>query len=249
MLGNAYVSLGEIITAAAQELRDTGFTHGLGRPFYASAAQRGLSEMNYATNFFKKVFIEKVPENLILDLPDDMTEKDQMYLFSGNTCNIGTSVMLFVKPNMWHGGGTGYLAQNKGRNYDNTQFSLAWSQAQPSHLYFCGERSGKLYLSESCRQYERIAIPYTGIGMDCFGEDFEVPMWAREAITDFVIHRVALAIEREDPQFMARVISRKEGELKGNGGSWQNAIWRYKRSDKKQRYETSIYNFDLGSYI
>ena len=85
--------------------------------------------------------------------------------------------------------------------------------------------------------------------MDCFGEDFEVPMWAREAITDFVIHRVALAIEREDPQFMARVISRKEGELKGNGGSWQNAIWRYKRSDKKQRYETSIYNFDFGSYI
>lgn len=248
MLGNSYIPVGEIITAAAQELRDGGFTHGLGRPFYMSAAQRGLSEMNYSTSFFKKQFNVEIPENLIVELPEDFTEADQMYIYQGTDCSITSSTILFVKPNMYHfGGDSGYIAQNKGRNHDKLQWSLQWSEQPPMHLYFAGLYNGKLYLSPSCTtKYNRLFIRYTGIGVDCFGEDFKVPMWAREAITDYVIHRVALALEREDPQFYARVIARKEGELKGPKGSWYMAQERFKRMDKKTRYDTNSYIFDFG---
>ena len=92
-------------------------------------------------------------------------------------------------------------------------------------------------------------MPYTGIGVDCFGEEFKVPMWAREAITDYVIHRVALALEREDVQFYRGVIARKEAELKSPMQSWKGAVNLYKRSDKKQRYDTSAYTFDFGRYF
>lgn len=248
MLGNSYIQIGEIITAASQELRDSGFTHGIGMPFYLSAAQRGLSELNYATGFFKKIFNTEIPENLIVELPDDLTGADQMYIYNGTECSVTSSTILFIKPNMYHfGGDNGYIAQNKGRNEDMLQFSLKWNEKPPTHIYFAGLYNGKLYLSPSCRtKYNRLFIPYSGIGVDCFGEDFNVPMWAREAITDYVIHKVALVLEREDPQFLARVIARKENELKAPRGSWYTAIDRYKRMDKKTRYDTIGYTFDFG---
>ncbi|MFO0190269.1 MAG: hypothetical protein ACK54F_03360 [Planctomycetia bacterium] len=244
-LGNTKFNVGEIITAAAQELRDNEFGR-LGRPFYLSAAQRGLQEMNSATNFYKKVFETPVPDNLVLELPNDLTETDGIYLVKGSGVNFDSSTILFVKPNMWHKGGEGYIANNKGRNRDDMQFSLTWSEHPPAHIYFAGLRDGKLYLSPSCRQWDSIYIMYTGLGVDCFGEDFEIPHWCREAITDFVIHRAALAMEMENPNFYGRVIARKESEMKAPNGSWWTAVGRYKRLDKKGRYDTTAYTFRIG---
>jgi len=245
--GNVKFTMGEVIAAAAQELRDPEFGR-MGKPFYVSACQRGLTEMNSYTNFYKKVYDVPVPENLILELPQDLTEKDGIYLYSGEQCNITNSTILWIKPNMWHQGGEGYIANNKGRNYDALQWSFSGTQTAPQHLYFAGERDGKLYLSPSCRIFQKIHIAYTGLGMDCFGEDFDIPHWCREAITDFVIHRVALAMEREDPQHLARVIQRKENELKSPTGSWWTAIGRYKRQDRKGRYDTTAYTYRVGHF-
>ena len=70
--GNVKFTMGEVIAAAAQELRDPEFGR-MGKPFYVSACQRGLTEMNSYTNFYKKVYDVPVPENLILELPQDLT--------------------------------------------------------------------------------------------------------------------------------------------------------------------------------
>lgn len=244
-LGNAKFNVSEVIIAAAQELRDEEFGR-LGRPFYLSAAQRGLQEMNSATNFFKKQWDSEIPASLQLELPTDLTETDQIYLVRGSGNNITSSTPLFIKPNMWHKGGDGYVANNKARNHDDFQFSLAWSEAPPAHIYFAGLRNGTLYLSPSCKNWDRLLVMYTGLGVDCFGEDFEIPHWCREAITDFVIHRAALAMEMENPNFYARVIARKENELKAPNGSWWTAVGRYKRLDKKGRYDTTAYTFRIG---
>lgn len=245
--GNANIALSEIVTAVAQELRDEEFGR-LGRPFYVSAIQRALGEMNKRTNFFKKDFVTEVPINRVLELPHDLTEKDQAYLFNGDSCGLTNSTILFIKPNMVNFGGLGYIAQNKGLNLDGLQWSLDTTQLPPSCLFFAGERMGKLYLSPSCSLWQRIYIPYTGIGVDCFGEDFVVPFWCREAITDWAIHRAALAMEREDPQFLARIIARKEGELKSPSGTWWTAIGDYKRMDKQTRYDTIAYTTRFGHF-
>jgi hypothetical protein len=244
--GNAFISLDEIITAAAQELGLLEFG-ALGKPFFVSSAQRGLTDMNYLTNFHKKLFTAEIPESLILEMPDDMTSMDQAYVAKMDGFNITSSSLLFIKPNMFHMGGEGYFAQNKGLNHDALQYSFKWNETPPHHLYFAGERDGKLYLSPSCRErWGHVVIPYVGLGMDCFGEDFQVPMWLREALTDYVIHKAALALERGDPQHLNRVIQRKESELKSPRGSWMMASRRYKEMDKKTRYDTTGYNFRFG---
>jgi len=246
--GNAFISLDEIITAAAQELGMTEFG-ALGKPFFISAAQRGLQEMNYLTQFHQKEYIAEIPESLIMELPCDLTEKDQVYIARMDGCNIESSTILFIKPNMWHLGGDGYFAQNKGRNRDGNQYSLTWSEAAPDHVYFAGERDGRLFLSPSCKSaFGHLVIPYSGVGVDTFGEEFKVPQWCREAITDFVIHRAALALERGDPQYMRGVIQRKQQELTSPSGSWFTASGRFKRMDKKTRYDTAAYNFRFGRY-
>lgn len=245
--GNAYIKLDEVITAAAQELGVPEFG-SLGKPFFISAAQRGLQEMNYLTQFHEKEFITEIPENLIVELPCDLTEKDQVYLANMNGCNIAASTILFIKPNMWHKGGQGYFAQNKGENADVLQYSFWFGEAPPNRLYFAGERDGILFLSPSCNQFTHIVIPYSGVGVDEFGEDFKVPQWCREAITDFIIHRAALVLERGDPQYMRGVIQRKQYELTDPRGSWFTASGRFKRMDKKTRYDTAAYNFRFGHY-
>lgn len=244
-LGNVKFNVSEIIVAAAQELRDNEYGR-LGRPFYLSAAQRGLQEMNSATNFFKKEWEAEIPNNLVLGLPQDLTEMDGVYLVRGSGNNIQSSTPLFIKPNMWHMGGDGYIANNKARNHDDFQFSLAWSETPPNHIYFAGLRSGTLYLSPSCKNWDKLRILYTGLGVECFGEEFEVPHWCREAITDFVIHRAALAMEAENPNLYGRIIARKENELKAPNGSWWTAVGRCKRLDKKGRYDTTAYTFRIG---
>lgn len=244
-VGTSFISVGEIITAAAQELKDPEFGR-LGRPVYLSAAQRAITEMNYETQFFKKEISLPMPENGILDLPEDISDIETLYAFNGDSCQINHSVIISIKPNMFHQGGKGYLANNRGRNFDKLQWSLKEDQNAPTHIYFAGLFNGKLYLSPSCNSFSKIHITYSGIGVDCFGEDFQVPMWAREAITDFVILRAALNMEMDAPNFYARVINRKQEEMKSPNGSWMNAIGRCRRLDKKGRYDSNAYLTRFG---
>lgn len=243
--GNATISLGEVILAASQELRDEGFQR-IGKPVYVSAAQRALQKLNDETSFYKKIFEAPIPEDLILDLPCDLTAKDSVYLFSGDDCDITTSTILFIKPNMYHKGGSGYLANNKGRNLDVLQWSLSPTQIQPQHLYFAGEYNGKLYLSTSCQRFDKVHIRYVGIGVNEMGDDFDIPMWAREAVTDFIILRCALRMELTDQRKYTPIINRKTIEMKSTDGSWAQAKWQYKKLDKKGRYDSHAYNFGFG---
>ena len=245
-LGNAYVPVGEVITFAAQEIGDEEFGR-LGRPFYLSAAQRALVEMNYQTQFYKKIFEAAIPDDLIIELPCDLTGKDMVLLFNGSNCDIGRSTVLFIKPNMWHKGGSGYVANNRGFNPDPLQWSSSWTQTQPC-LHFAGEHMGKLYLSEGCARYEKLHITYTGLGMEDIGEDFEVPYWCREAITDFIVDRAAKAMLPEAPQLMKYRIDSKQSELKDARGSWHQAVIRYKLNDRKGRYDTDAYTHRFGHF-
>ena len=239
--GAAKYPLSEIITAAAQELRDEEFGE-LGRPFYVSAAQHALGAINKRTDFFKKEHVASIPQNRILELPGDLTAKDDVYLFNGDNCNITSAPTLWISPNKLHFGGTGSVAHNYGNPNPFTTWIFPVNFAPANCLYYAGERSGKLYLSPSCLTFSNVLFLYTGIGVECFGDDFDVPEWCREAITDWVIHHAATAMRRKD------VIAEKNIELKTPSGSWATAIWDYKRMDKKERYDNSVYNTRFGRY-
>lgn len=240
----AFVPIGEVINDAAAPLRDEGF-HRLGKPFYVAAGFRGLRKLCFDTNFNKRAWSAVIPENLLLDLPAGVIELDGAWLFNGDRCDINTSAVLFIKDNMHRTGGNGYFANNKWVNRDPMQFSYGWSCAPPSNLYFAGSFNKQLHLSDSCLQYCNVHLLYTA-SVDQCEDDFDVPEWAADALTDYITLRGAEALEREDPQFLRGMIARKENEMKAPNGSWREAQWYYKRMDKKARYDIAAKLFRLG---
>lgn len=253
----SFVPLSEVIDDAAMPLQDIGFQR-LGRPFYVAAAFRGLRALCFETNFNKRTWTKEVPDNLILDLPPGYIEADGAWLYNGDECNVQKSTVLYIKDNMHRLGGAGFIANNKWRNHDPLQYSYrdggwrngsdAWSEEPPHHLHFAGTFNGQLMLSQSCSQYRYVHMLYTAsVGDDCT-DDFNVPEWASEALTDYVTMRAAEYLEREDPQFLGRLIERKREEMKAPNGTWRNALWYYKRLDKKGRYDLAAKIFRFGHF-
>jgi len=248
VIHTTYIPVSDIITDAAQELMDEDFGR-LGRPFYRSAAQRGVAKM------YKEVFGDvrywsgDIPSNGIVVLPSGISGLGGLWGYTGTNCDVNSSTPITIKPNMHRLGGKGYIANNTWLNDDALQFSFGATR-DPHHLCYAGfvknGNQGELHLSDTCKRFDKVHVMYYGIGVDCFGEDFDVPEWMREAITDFVVHRAALRLEREDPQFLSRKIDRKENELKGNGGSWKEAKFIFLRMDPKTRFDTVAMMYRYG---
>lgn len=252
----SFVPVSEVIADAAMPLQDIGFQR-LGRPFYIAAAFRGLRALCFDTNFNKRVWTKEIPADLILDLPSGFIEADGAWLYNGDECNVQKSTVLFIKDNMHRLGGSGYIANNKWENHDPLQYSYGgtgwrsgagdtWSEEPPHCLHFAGTFNGQIMFSHSCSAYRYVHIMYTASAGDDCTDDFDVPEWAAEALTDYITMRAAEYLEREDPQFLGRVIGRKQNERRAPNGTWRDAMWYYHRMDKKQRYDLAQKVFRFG---
>lgn len=250
----SFVPVGEVISDAVAPLRDMDFGR-LGKQFYVAAAFRGLRKMCFDTNFNKRVWTAAINQDtLINDLPPGYLESDGAWLYNGDNCDVAYSTVLFIKDNMHRLGGEGYVANNKWHNHDPLQFSYAatgtrsggWSSEPPRCLHFAGTFNGEIHFSDSCRQYEFVHMLYTASVTDQCDDNLRIPEWAAEAITDYVTMRGAEALEREDPQYLNRLIARKENEMKAPNGSWRTAEYYYKRMSKKGRYDLAAKTFGFG---
>ena len=243
----AYISAEEVIGSASQEIGDNEFRK-LGKPFYMSCAQRGLQRMCLDVPWDERQWSAEIPDSLILEIPSTTIGMTGVYLYNGSNCDFANVQNLHIKPNMYHTGGTGYVAHNVGMGLDITT-SFTWNCPYPQNwIYFAGETKGKLYFSQSCAIFERIHISYTGIGMECWGECFDIPQWAREAITDYVIHKAACAMEQQNIQYYRGVIARKEEMLRANNpnGTWLQAQNYWGRMDDKERQDLLVSTTRFG---
>lgn len=236
-----YIPVAQVIGDAAAELGDGEFRKW-GRPAYVSATQRALSTLCHDVPWDTRHWEAEIPDNLIVKLPWGMTQKSLAVLFNGEHCDMNSATTLHIKPNMFHKGGGGYVANNTGAGFDigvgGPDFANSGVQ---NWLYFAWESAGCLYLSASCRAYEKVHITYSGLGIDCLGDDFCVPEWAREAITDAVILRGAKglrAITRDN--LYREIIREKELQLALNNtsGTWLRALGYWGRMGQKERMDT-----------
>lgn len=251
--GNNYIPVENVLFDAAQELSDPEYRKAGGRPFYLSAAQRGMSKMFKDTMTDERLWNSDILSNLILHLPNGLEEIDAVYLYNGDHCNVSLSQKVYIKPGMYRLGGSGYIAGDKWTNFpDPLQYDHGWgpwngwSCQPPPSVFFAGRHDGVLFLSDSCSQFAKIAIVYQGIGVDCFGEDFRIPYWMRDAITDYVVMRAAQRMRRQDPQYLTQIIREKKAEMDNPGGSWLTAMAYAKRMDRKTRDDTRVYLETFG---
>lgn len=256
-VNTAYLPVGEILTAASQEIADDSFGKAT-RPFYLSQAQRGLQDLCYDARWDKRHIDLPIPANRIVELPPDCIGLNPgVVLFNGDNCDFLRESTLYIKPNMYHRGGTGYVADlHPGQDALQTGQEVGWYWEwnsdpriwAPNRLFYAGEFQGKLYLSYSCLAFDKIHIPYNSLGINDWCEDFMVPQWCREALTDYVIHKVALRLEQLNPAYFRGVIARKEIQLNtGNpNGTWNRALVRWKAMDSKQRSDLVMYLTRFG---
>jgi hypothetical protein len=238
--GGTYIPVDQVIGDAAIEVNDDEFRKA-GKPFYLSAAQRGLSILMKDVPADVRHFEAPIPDDLIIKLPWGMTNKSLAKLYDGPGCDLSSAETLFIKPNMFHKGGAGYVANNMGITADIVPGLLNWNVANwwpQNWIYFAGEANGYLYLSSSCRQFGFLHITYSGLGIECWGSDFCIPEWAREAITDYVVQRAAskLFMLTKDATFRDKQKEKDSAlSLMNPSGTWSRAMSYWGRMDQKQR--------------
>lgn len=250
MLNSAYIPTKDVKLAVMQELNDTQGRYG--HPFYMDIIAQATRQMALETGFDIRHWEGNVTEDLIVDCPTMIGMDNNAWLYNGQECNIDRATTLFIKPNMWHKGGAGYLANMRWVNHDGMNMNpgggigdYGAQQWWPSGcLHYAGFYRGKLYLSATCARYEKIHITYNGLGSECWGDDVDIPQWAATAITDWAVRQGARRLRWRDPQYTS-IIREKNAELEGRDGSWLKAKVAFSRMDNKQRSDMAAY---MGRY-
>lgn len=250
---STFIPASEVIGDAAQELNDPE-QRKLTPGFYQSATQRALSTLCHDVDADERHWETEIPESLIIKLPFGMTRKSIAMLFNGSHCDIMAGRTLFIRPNYYHKGApqVGGVANNHGAGedlvqwwYNNSVITNWWG-----NFVFCaGESNGCLYLSPNCAGYEKLHITYTGIGIDQWGCDFNIPEWAREAIVNQVIERGAASLWMLTGDSRYRAIQqdkKAENSITNPNGSWIRALRWWSRMDAKQRSDIWTYTTWFG---
>lgn len=224
----AFISVKDVISDASMELNDEG-QGKVGYPFYRGSAQRALQDLCYDAMWDTRIWDGPKPEGNTFDLELGIIGIDRMWLYNGDNCQLNRTTDLFLRPTMTSGA-DGTFPSNL------------------NYLYYAGFSDGKLYLSPSCDQYTNIHIEYNGLGMDKWGDDFDIPQWAREAVTDYVILKVARKLQQDNMQYYRAIINDKAPETStGNAnGSWCKALARWNRMDAKERRDVVVQTTRLG---
>ena len=251
---STFIPVSEVIGDAAKALNDPE-QRKLTPGFYLSAAQRALSTLCHDVDADERHWEADIPESMILQLPFGMTNKSVAMLFNGDHCNISGGKTLYIKPNYYHKGipTTGAVENNPGsgedlvqRWYYNNNLTAAW---WGNNIFYAGESNGCLYLGPSCAAFEHLHITYTGIGIDKWGCDFNIPEWAREAITNQIIERGAadLWMMTGESRYRGKEQDMKEqNSITNPNGSWIRALRWWSRMDRKQRTDIWTYTSYFG---
>ena len=214
---------------------------------YESAAQRALSNLCHDVDADERHWEAEIPESLIIKLPFGMHRKSLVMAFNGDHCDMNGANTVFEKPNYFHKGGDGAVANNWGSGEDLIQGPQ--SPLYAGSLLFYGESNGCLYLSEACRGYQKIHITYYGIGIDKWGCDFNIPEWARDAIGYYIIEKGAGALwmlTRDTDYRAIQKDAKLELAITNPNGAWITALRRWSRMDRKQRTDTWTYSSWFG---
>lgn len=240
-----YLKASEVVTDVMQRTNDTdqGSRH-LTRHFYLSQVQQAITELGFDSHFDLRSHEVPIPDDLRVQLPDNMVAPIVIYLFNGENCDVGTSVRLHFKQNFKHRGGSGFLAVQKG--LPDGRDPLVQPTVDPasydSGIYYGNIQNGWLMLSSNCNVWQNIHIEYAGAGFDQFGDDVLIPMFARQAVTDYVVLRAAQARRYENPSYWQGVINDHQNQMSAMGGSWQRARKRVAVMSRWQRVDWQAYN-------
>lgn len=253
---NTFITPDEILSVVAISVADTEYK-AIPKGFYHSLIQKAFEELAIDT-FFQELRADlDIPENLIIGLPDGCFNVKNVYVFTGDQCNIETSHKIYWKRNFYPRG-NGFIANDKGNNrndpfYDshnsnlyNTDKSLIrYEGVVASNSLYYNIQNGNLMVSSSCRSVgNKIHLHYNGTGCK-IGEAPIIPIFLRTAIEDYVIE-AALRLRMANEPSMARHWQALHSTYNQRlntpyDGSWEKAKNRVSSMNRSQRDELKEY--------
>lgn len=244
-----YVPATNIINGAASRAGDPT-ARIVRRPVYLSFVQKGLERMSFDTQFERRFLDTTIPESGVVSLPKWMTGMAGVWLYNGDRCNPLGMVPIYEK----EGYASGFSNSPWNSHDDIMQMGASGSNiagfGEPDRLRYYGIVGDKMHLSRQCKGYEFIRIEYSGIGIDdyCAEEDILIPLWAREAITDFVAMKALEVRQFQEgkQQIFRAVMQDLYQEVNGPNGSWARAQIYWGGLDAKERFDTHLYVGRLG---
>ena len=241
------------------------------RGFIISQMNRCMQALSYDTFFDERHIAFAIPENRVIDIPAGVFNINEMYLYSGDNCNIGQNTAnVYWKRNMFTGGGKGFAARNKGNNGNNGRDPFysgngghhnfnrngvgrghsSTGISNQNGLYYYGESNGQITLSENTGPYSRLLIKFNGI-WEVDAEKNTIPQNFQEVLVDWCVESVLRVKKAIDPNKWRGMHLDSVATLgykpETYDGSWYKAKRRVSKMGKKQKQDLKEYLTILNS--
>ena len=222
----------------------------LGKGFYARQAKRGLDEMGFETMFDLRYQDIEMPHDLRLPMPSGAWNLRDIFAFNtylpeteeqNRCCQIIDSTRIFHKNNFLSTGyQNGYTARNKTNQWD--YFVIPFSN--DSAAYFYNVQNGMIMLSDACNIYQYVRIVYNGTPSDIDKTNM-IPPFCRNAIVGYVVERALFALKSRDKAYRIDWMDARADlyspTSRTSSSKWDEAKYRLKSMDKKQRDDLAEY--------
>lgn len=252
----SYIKSDIIVFSAAEMVGDKEFKV-ISRGTYNALIQEAFETLALSTYFDEKR--KDIPLNggLVYDLPDDCFNVKNIFIFSGDICDITSSSKVYWKRNYFTEG-KGYIANDKGgtnntdpffdshlrgtKEYGNQVFARL--QGNVNNTFFYNLQQGKLMLSSSCLNAgNKLHIHYHGTGCP-IGEAPIIPIYLRIAMQDYVTEaalRIRMANDADPRRWQSLWNVYDQRLNKPYTGSWERAQYHIKTMNTSQRDELAEY--------
>lgn len=239
MKTNDYVSLDIILGDVLVLCADEGTRH-FAKGWYVSQIQRALEELSIETFWNERtVDLPLDKEMLQLEIPENMFNIREVYLWSGECCQPDNSVIVHYKRHFNNKPGVGgekYTARRKeSQPYDPffrpfRDGNLTGTTHSTSGLYYANMQNGLMMFSSSCASYDMVRFVGNAYGGN-IGDAPIIPRFLRDAAVDYVVEKFFRAMTGRDPSYASRWNIAETKLNKRYDGSWDKAKYRIKNMD------------------
>lgn len=246
-----YIKIDEVLMNAAGFSGNTKFMF-VSRGFMLQQVEDAFRQLNMDSKMldghadFK---ISDYSETLNIPLPSDCFNLENVWIYSGDICDIGASKKVYWKNNFFSRG-SGYLANVTDNNVNDPYILNSAILGRTSHnergLLFCNVQNGVLMLSESCRNAgTKVHIAYNSTGCEV-GEAPIIPIFFKQSIEDFVTEatlRFRMVNEPSNYRMLRDIQSEYKNRTDRHGfnGSWHDAVKKAASMSTNERNDLAKY--------
>lgn len=255
MNSNDFTSADRIIASVVMTVDDADFKKGFSKGWYMSHVQQAFQDLCVSTRYLKVQQDVELPSLLQLQMPPEVFDIREIYLYNGTLCNPDkTQVVHWKRLFNNTANGTGYTARVKDDgsnpsdiflpNQDRNSNNYLPSRSQ--NTYYYNVLNGLIMFSHSCASYPFVRVIYNGFG-GAVGDEPIIPRFFERAIIDYVEERFYNAMKARNPRTFRILWGDAQERLTSFTGAWATAIKRIKTMDRAEKasmdeYISSMYH-------